>query len=254
MTTGQEDGLHRSAAGRIRRRSEQPFQAAGPPLTRGNDRGDPRRRRGTLLATRSQQGDHSRNRREGRRDPPAGSPVRGVEADILDAVIRRGAPQRQDDGRASGPSGGHTASYRRRRRAGESTRGRCSAPPWTASTTPRSRIGWTPGGCSSRLANESVEEGAPRPPAPGTMDPRIVMAAMVALAYGWVGAQDWLVGSSSWRRRTQRNRSGRSGVSACTSPTWSSLPPGASTPTRGSCALAARRRHPRTGRCGCRFC
>ena len=43
------------------------------------------------------------------------------------------------------------------------------------------------------LANESADKGTTRPPAPGAMDPRIVMAAMVALAYGWVGAQDWLV-------------------------------------------------------------
>jgi AcrR family transcriptional regulator len=42
------------------------------------------------------------------------------------------------------------------------------------------------------LARESARAGSPRPPAPGATDPRIVMASMVALAYGWVGAQDWL--------------------------------------------------------------
>jgi AcrR family transcriptional regulator len=44
-----------------------------------------------------------------------------------------------------------------------------------------------------RLANESVAQGRPRPQPSRAMDPRIVMAAMTALAYGWVGGQDWLV-------------------------------------------------------------
>jgi TetR/AcrR family transcriptional regulator, repressor for neighboring sulfatase len=49
------------------------------------------------------------------------------------------------------------------------------------------------GGMLLGVARESVARGSIRPQAPDAMDPRIVMAAMVALAYGWVGAQDWLI-------------------------------------------------------------
>jgi AcrR family transcriptional regulator len=43
------------------------------------------------------------------------------------------------------------------------------------------------------LADESVARQRLRPQPSGAMDSRIVMAAMTALAYGWVGTQDWLV-------------------------------------------------------------
>ena len=43
------------------------------------------------------------------------------------------------------------------------------------------------------LARAESVQSTTRAPAPDAMDPRIVLAAGVALAYGWVATQDWLV-------------------------------------------------------------
>lgn len=43
------------------------------------------------------------------------------------------------------------------------------------------------------LARADGARGTTRPHSPDAMDPRIVVAASVALAYGWVATQDWLV-------------------------------------------------------------
>ncbi len=43
------------------------------------------------------------------------------------------------------------------------------------------------------LARTAVDQGTTRPPALGVTDPRIALAGSVALAYGWVATQDWLV-------------------------------------------------------------
>jgi TetR/AcrR family transcriptional regulator, repressor for neighboring sulfatase len=43
------------------------------------------------------------------------------------------------------------------------------------------------------LASASRASGATRPPAPDAMDPRIALVAAVAMAYGWVAMESWLV-------------------------------------------------------------
>jgi AcrR family transcriptional regulator len=43
------------------------------------------------------------------------------------------------------------------------------------------------------LARAAEAQGTSRPPAPGVTDPRIALASSVALAYGWVATQDWLI-------------------------------------------------------------
>lgn len=43
------------------------------------------------------------------------------------------------------------------------------------------------------LATQEAASGATRDPAPEPMDPRVVTAAITALAYGWVAAGEWLV-------------------------------------------------------------
>jgi len=43
------------------------------------------------------------------------------------------------------------------------------------------------------LAEKAVAQGSQRAQPPGAMDSRIVLAASVALAYGWVATRDWLV-------------------------------------------------------------
>jgi AcrR family transcriptional regulator len=42
-------------------------------------------------------------------------------------------------------------------------------------------------------AREWSAGGAVRRPAPDAIDPRIVVAALIALAYGWVGIENWLL-------------------------------------------------------------
>jgi AcrR family transcriptional regulator len=44
------------------------------------------------------------------------------------------------------------------------------------------------------LAAASKSSGIRRLPAPDALDPRVVMAAAVAMAYGWVACESWLVG------------------------------------------------------------
>ena len=117
----------------------------------------------------------------------------GSKQDILDAVIRRGAPQRHEmmvehpDLREAIPlliadvvgRRVHSRAILRSAMDGidyATFEDRLD----TGQDAPRR---W-------RMRRSSREH--PRPPAPGAMDPRIAMAAMVALAYGWVGAQDWL--------------------------------------------------------------
>ena len=43
------------------------------------------------------------------------------------------------------------------------------------------------------LARKAIDEGAPRPPAAAPIDPRFALAAATALVYGWVAMEDWLV-------------------------------------------------------------
>ncbi len=43
------------------------------------------------------------------------------------------------------------------------------------------------------LAGKSLDEGASRPPAAAPIDPRFALAATTALVYGWVAMEDWLV-------------------------------------------------------------
>ena len=43
------------------------------------------------------------------------------------------------------------------------------------------------------LARKSIDEGTRRPPAVGPLDPRFALAATTALVYGWVAMEDWLV-------------------------------------------------------------
>ena len=43
------------------------------------------------------------------------------------------------------------------------------------------------------LARKALDEGAPRPPAAAPIDPRFALAAATALVYGWVAMEDWLV-------------------------------------------------------------
>ncbi len=43
------------------------------------------------------------------------------------------------------------------------------------------------------LARKSIDEGAPRPPAAALLDPRFALAAATAMVYGWVAMDDWLV-------------------------------------------------------------
>lgn len=43
------------------------------------------------------------------------------------------------------------------------------------------------------LARRATDKGVTRLPAPGAMDSRVVLAASVALAYGWSATEDWLV-------------------------------------------------------------
>jgi AcrR family transcriptional regulator len=116
----------------------------------------------------------------------------GTKTDILEAVIRRGAPQRQEvmaehpDLREAVPLLiADILSRRVHSRA--------------ILRSAMDQVDYAPfedrldtGRMLLELANESAKGGRRRPPAPGTMDPRIVMAAMVALAYGWAGGQDWL--------------------------------------------------------------
>lgn len=42
-------------------------------------------------------------------------------------------------------------------------------------------------------AKAAVDAGHTRRPAPGPMDPRVVVASLVAISYGWVGLGDWLL-------------------------------------------------------------
>jgi AcrR family transcriptional regulator len=117
----------------------------------------------------------------------------GSKQDILDAVITRGAPQRQQlmaehpDLREAVPVLiADVVSRRVHSRAVLRSAMDCVdyTPFEDRVDTGRMLLG---------LANDTVRKGRPRPQAPGAMDPKIVMAAMTALAYGWVGAQDWLV-------------------------------------------------------------
>ena len=43
------------------------------------------------------------------------------------------------------------------------------------------------------LARKAIGKGTRRPPAAGPLDPRFVLAATTALIYGWVAMEDWLV-------------------------------------------------------------
>ena len=43
------------------------------------------------------------------------------------------------------------------------------------------------------LARKALDEGAQRPPAAAPIDPRFALAAATALVYGWVAMEDWLV-------------------------------------------------------------
>ncbi len=43
------------------------------------------------------------------------------------------------------------------------------------------------------LARKSIDEGSPRPPAAAPLDPRFALAAATAMVYGWVAMDDWLV-------------------------------------------------------------
>ena len=43
------------------------------------------------------------------------------------------------------------------------------------------------------LARKAIDEGAPRPPATAPLDAGFVLAATTALIYGWVAMEDWLV-------------------------------------------------------------
>ena len=117
----------------------------------------------------------------------------GSKQDILDAVITRGAPQRQElmaehpDLREAVPL--LIADIVSRRTHSRAVLRSAMDGVDYASFEDRVDTGRMLLG----LANESVAQGRPRPQPSGAMDPRIVMAAMTALAYGWVGAQDWLV-------------------------------------------------------------
>jgi len=44
-----------------------------------------------------------------------------------------------------------------------------------------------------QLARESAASGSHRQPAPPEMDARVVVAAVIALGYGWVGLESWLL-------------------------------------------------------------
>ena len=43
------------------------------------------------------------------------------------------------------------------------------------------------------LARKALDEGAHRPPLAAPIDPRFALAAATALVYGWVAMEDWLV-------------------------------------------------------------
>ncbi len=158
----------------------------------------------------------------------------GSKQDILDAVIRRGAPQRHQI-MAEHPDLRDAIPLLIADIVGRRVHSRAilrSA--MDGVTTHRLRIGWTPDECCSDWRMRRFERERPRPQPPGAMDPRIVMAAMTALAYGWVGAQDWLMQIFQLEEVDPTDCRARSRTSACTSPTWCSPRRMILSPTRAS--------------------
>jgi AcrR family transcriptional regulator len=118
----------------------------------------------------------------------------GSKSDILDAVIKRGAPARHEiisahpDYREAMPllfadvlsQRVHTRSIVR------------SAMDGVEYAPFEDRV--KTGQMLLELATQAVARGTVRAPVvSGAMDPRVALAASVALAYGWVATQDWLL-------------------------------------------------------------
>lgn len=117
----------------------------------------------------------------------------GSKSEILDAVIKRGAPARQSiieahpDYREAMPALFADVLSRR-----VNTRSIVRSAMDGVEYAPFDDRLKT-GQMLLELARTAATQGATRPPALGVTDPRIALAGSVALAYGWVAAQDWLI-------------------------------------------------------------